>query len=151
MTYHIHQLKENLILVTWLDSPRTGGDEDKSFAQEIFQLLEDAQKPFYIISDLRRGYIRNSKSLRALAKVVNHPNFAGGTAFSSDPLVDIGYSIYLLSTYRYRFIRGREAPRLYLSPTQSLAFLEGKEHGITADIDWKHLLNAAGQSLPVRI
>lgn len=139
MNYRIYSLKENLVLITWFQRPHVRSMVEEQFIEELTQTLETASQPLYFISDLRRGFIRNPIALRSLAKTFNHTNFAGGVAFSSDVIVGIDYSIYLVSSRRYNYTRHRESPQLYNNIEAAIAHLEQQSPGLTHNINWHNI------------
>ncbi len=78
-----------LLLIRWYSSPTPGDSTYALFLQQLRARLEAAAAPFYILSDLRFGCIVDEDTLDQLAHLLQHRNFAGGTAFSLSPIAHI--------------------------------------------------------------
>lgn len=126
MTYTIEALKQNLILIVWRQPPQRR--QGYQYLRELEERLNAAEAPLYFISDLRKGRIAD---IRIISQLSRHPNWAGSTAFSRDPMTRM-----LVGTYQRLTEKEQERNTMYDTPEQAIAFLESLEEGLTAGVDW---------------
>ena len=129
MTYVMHALKENLVLIIWRKAPQRS--EGYQYLHELEERLNAAEKPLYFISDLRKGRISDIRVISQLSQLSRHPNWAGSTAFSRDPMTRM-----FVGTYQRLTEKEQERNTMYDTPEQAIAFLESLEEGLTAGVDW---------------
>lgn len=137
MPHKFVQLSPELYLIRWQRSPSVA--EANQFINEHIQLLDDASHPLYFISDLRQGYITDTMVIRRLAKLTEHPNYGGGTAFGTGGnLATTFVGIF------FRFARGvNYEHNMWRTAKEALTYLESLKAGLTANIDWEDTLNYA--------
>lgn len=137
MPYEFVQLSSELYLIRWRRSPSIA--EANHFIDEHLQLLENAPHPLYFISDLRRGYISDTMVIHRLAKLTQHANYGGGTAFgTSSNLANSFVGIF------FRFARGvKFEHNMWRTAKEALNYLESLKPELTAHINWDDTLNYA--------
>src|SRR5690606_15537960 len=119
-------------------TPRPNSGVDAQFLAELQKLLDEAPKPQYFISDLRRGRITDMRSIRQLSQLTKHKNWAGSSAFSQDPITGI-----LVQSFRTFSPGQRDAnDEIQTTPADALRFLSELKPGITDGIDWDAVINA---------
>lgn len=136
-TYTCQYLSPNLILVTWHTYPTE--DDERHFLSEHRQQLGTAQEPLYYISDLRQGRIITVATLVRMSELTQHPNYGGGTAFSSDPISKI-----MVSSFRRMSLDATTKTAMFESLEEALGFLESLKAGITDGIDWNAVVSGPG-------
>ena len=134
MPYHFHALSVDLYLIRWDRVPTSA--EATRFIDDHVRLLDEARHPLYFISDLRRGYIHEVAIVRQLARLVEHPNYGGSTAFGnrSRPIAGVFVSLF------WHFARDRnpaEQDDMWPTPGEAIRQLEEMKPGITDGIDWQ--------------
>lgn len=139
-TYSIKAISNRLYLVVWDGVPKFDEDTGENYLEAIRSIIEGADEPIYFISDLRRGRIASSVTLTKLARILDHPNFGGGTSFSKNPAADIAVSLFRMRALRNRASTGEESPEIYEKPEDALAYIESLEPGITQGIRWNDIL-----------
>ncbi|MCB9436999.1 MAG: hypothetical protein H6673_08395 [Anaerolineales bacterium] len=135
MPYEFIRLSPELYLIRWYRSPSVA--EATQFVDEHLQLLDNALHPLYFISDLRQGYITDTIVIRRLAKLTQHANYGGGTAFgTSNNLASSFVGIF------FRFARGvKYEHNIWHTAKEALDYLESLKTGLTANINWDDTLN----------
>ena len=113
MTYSCQYLSQNLILVTWYAYPTE--DDECRFLAEHRQQLDAAEEPLYYISDLRQGRVISGDTLEQMSDLTKHPNYGGGTAFSSDPISRIMVSSFRRMSLEATTRLGRKAAKVVSS------------------------------------
>lgn len=136
MDYEITRVSDKIIFIKRHCDPCEPAVEEQ-FLADLEQALDEAGHPVYVISDLRAGRIKEVETLRKLGElVVEHPNFAGSTAFTGDIYTPLFVRIFS------RFARQlRPSNEVWANPNDALAYLESLELGVTEGIDWEALLN----------
>ncbi len=137
MKYIIHRLSPDLVLITWVGLPQTGTRVELAFLAELKQLLDQADQPFYLISDLRQGRIVDVGLLKQLADLTQHKNWAGSSAFANNPISAIFVDTF---TKFAHFDKGHR--EIWDTPEEALAYLESLKPGITANIDWNEVIKS---------
>ena len=133
MTYSCQYLSQNLILVTWYAYPTE--DDECRFLAEHRQQLDAAEEPLYYISDLRQGRVISGDTLEQMSDLTKHPNYGGGTAFSSDPISRI-----MVSSFRRMSLEATTKTEFFDTIEEALGFLESLKVGITQNIKWNQVL-----------
>jgi hypothetical protein len=136
VNYSILKLSAELFYIRWLSSAKENTHPEKEFIPELSSLLDKSPHPVYFISDLRKGRIMTVNVLNQLATLSHHKNWAGSTAFSSDPIASI-----FVGTFSKLAKQKSEHREIYTTPEESLAYLESLKAGLTQDIDWNSVLN----------
>lgn len=91
----------------------------------------------YFLSDLRLGRITNVAMLQQLAKVIDHSNYGGSTAFSESLMSELFVGVFS------RFADPGDAEHaFYKTLDQALGYLERIKPGLTAEIDWEGVVKA---------
>jgi len=112
--YTIVPLKEELIYISWLRDPKY--DEEQQFLIDMEKLLDNTPRPVYFLSDVRRGFIRTPNTLYNLAKLAEHRNWAGSTAFSGSFTAGVFVKLFQRFTDK-----PAETPEIWPTPEQALA------------------------------
>ncbi len=136
MDYQIIRLSDELIYIRWQRSPRFNSGVEGQFLAELQKLLDEAEKPQYFISDLRRGRISDMRSIKQLGQLTQHKNWAGSSAFSDDPITSM-----LVHSFR-TFSPGQleTNDEIQTVPADAIRFLEQLKPGITESIDWETVI-----------
>ncbi len=136
MDYQINCVSDRLVYIRWLresDDPAA----EAPFLDDLKYILDTAQQPVYLLSDLREGRIDDAETLHRLAELTSaHPNYAGGTAFSQDAYTSMFVGIFA----RYAH-HNRRTTELWPTFDMALNYLETLSPGITQNINWERLLN----------
>lgn len=132
--YEFRFLTDDLLLITWKQTPPP--QIAKTFLADLKQLLDDIQQPVYILSDLRKGRIIDLNTLKNLGKLTQHPNWAGSTAFSENPMSVMFSNIFAKGQH----VKS-EKNKVFDQLEDALGFLEALQPGVTRDVDWQSVLN----------
>ncbi|MBX3065467.1 MAG: adenosine deaminase [Anaerolineae bacterium] len=126
--FSIKRLKDDLFLITWLAMPSPAVSDE--FIKTLAGVLDAADQRISVISDLRRGYIKEVSLIQKLAALTRHPRFRAATAFGS-----IGAQVYT-GVYQRISERKGHIEDTWLTLEQAIAYLETQQPGLTAGIDW---------------
>lgn len=132
--YEFHKLKPELYLIVWCDFPTALQGE--KFLQELQAIVEHADRKVCFLSDLRRGYIKDTLQISKLSKVIAHPNCGPTTAFGS-----MGSQVFVGVTHRL-LQRAQRNDFGWATLRDALKYLEEMQPGITADIEWDKVVAA---------
>jgi len=135
MVYHFTTLHQTLIYITWKRTPST--ENGKAFIQALQQILDQANAPLYFISDLRHGQIVDIRIIHQLIGLTQHPNWAGSTAFSQNPI-----SRLFLGSFHKMLPAGLDKNATFDRPEEAIAFLEHLCPGLTSSVNWPYILEA---------
>jgi hypothetical protein len=129
MIYEILRPKPQLVFIRWYETPTR--DEAFAFVEEILCLLDESPVSIYVISDLRFGYVGDADAIQSLAKISEHRNWGGGTAFDGDNS--------MAGTFAGMFSRLSNSPdpqhQIWHTPEDAFAFIESLCEGITDGLD----------------
>jgi adenosine deaminase len=134
--YDIRRLKDDLYLVTWRVMPSLAIADE--FVKDLSKLFNTVDRKISILSDLRRGYIKEVVIIQKLAALTKHQHFAYATAFGS-----VGAQVYTGVYQRIAERKGHEEDT-WLTLPQALAYLEEQQPGLTAGIDWAAIAGTKG-------
>ena len=131
--YHIRRLSDQLIYIHWKRTP----DEknENAFLIDLKWTLDASPKPQYVLSDLRYGRIISLRTLQQLAKLTEHVQFAGSTAFSQVPSTK-----FLVGSFRAFAYKSGSKNEMHETLEEALTFLESLKQDVTQNIDWAHLM-----------
>jgi len=133
MDYEILTLSPRLVFIRWHHSPIS--TTEKQFLVDLKTLLDEADMPLYFVSDLRKGRIINVQTLQKLAKLADHENWGGSTAFSQSPTTADFVRVFA-TLAKQSSIKDEHQD----TPEGALAYLERLQPGITDGIDWAAIL-----------
>jgi hypothetical protein len=136
VNYSIQKLSDELYYIRWSAAPKAESKPEKDFIPALSALLDESPHPIYFISDLRKGRIMNVGVINQLASLSHHKNWAGSTAFSSDPIASI-----FVGTFSKLAKQKSEHREIQNTPEESLAYLESLKESITDNIDWDMVLS----------
>ena len=130
----ITQLKPDLIFAKWYFTPVNNTEVVQKYFARLRHLLQIATTPIYAVADLRDGQITEARWLYELSKVLDHPHWGGGVAFSE---------VLSGTVYADMFAQfsEKEQPATH-SLDAALATLETLKPGITQGVDWMAVLAA---------
>lgn len=129
MEYTIHELRTNLLLIRWHRNPVGNSKPETHFIDDLTMRLNKASDPLYFMSDLRNGRIINVRILQRLGALSQHDNWAGSTAFSSDPISSTFVGVFKKFAHK-------DEQEIWDTPEEAIAYLESLEEGLTENIDW---------------
>lgn len=89
MEFSLQFLHPQLLLIRWFSSPPPGSRVYQRYLQRLQDSLENADRPLYLLSDLRFGCVVDDDVLQAMTTLCKHHNVAGSTAFSLNPTAHI--------------------------------------------------------------
>lgn len=129
MQYIIHELRFNLLLIVWDRRSLENSKPEANFVDDLKSRLDKASEPIYFISDLRNGRVINVRILQRLGALTRHDNWAGSTAFSSDPISNTFVGVFAKFAHK-------EEREIWDTPEEAIVYLESLKEGVTQDIDW---------------
>lgn len=138
MDYKITKLTDELVFIRWYRTPAPHMRAEEQYLKELEQLLNEADAPLYLISDLRKGRIANLRSIQRLSALTQHKNWAGSTAFSQDSVTSL-----LVHSFQIFAHNTQTRNEMQTTPEQALSFIESLKPGLTKDIDWVKVLTEA--------
>lgn len=133
-SYVMRQLSDELIYIKWHTSATVGAPES-GFIPDLTTAMDKADRPQFIISDLRQGRITDVNIIKLLAGLTKHRNYGGSTAFGNNPLSSI-----FVGTFSILANKKGDQKEMQDTPEAALIALEELKPGITHDIDWNALL-----------
>lgn len=137
MDYRITRVSNKMVFIRWFGEPENTKSEDQ-FIHELKAVLDEADNPVYILSDLREGRLKNVEAIRKLADLVeHHPNFSGGTSFSHDIYTPLFVGLYSKFSHQDKTVR-----EIWPSLQEALSYLESLAPGVTQNIDWDRLISS---------
>lgn len=122
-------LAEDILFIKLQGTPTA--DSTKQLVKAIYDALHYSHNRFYILIDLRDGYITDIKAFSRIRYITQHKNWGGSVGFYKNPITDITNTVF---EGVQRDIKDQDA--VFKFPEQALAFLESLEVGITRDINW---------------
>lgn len=134
--YAIQMLTDDLIYIKWYTTPDIVQAEQ--FVTELGAVIEQFTHNMYILSDLRKGAIREVRIIQKLAYLARKPFVAGTTGFSGNPVTTMFVEVF------ERFTR-RPKPEneVWNTPEEAIAYLESLKPGLTAGVNWQAVINGS--------
>lgn len=135
------RLSSKLVLITWLKTPDNQAEE--AYLHQLGEILDQAEHPLYFISDIRKGRIIGMRAIQRLSAFTSHKNWAGSTAFSSDPITAL-----LVRSFRSFATKVNSRNEMQTTPETALSFLETLKPAITEDVDWDTVIGKPATDTP---
>ena len=144
MPYEIAALTQELVYIRWEGAPTA--EEGIEFINAMHGFLNEAERPIYFLSDLRKGCITRAATLHKLTRMAEHPRWGGSVAF-----VGSGGMAVFETLFSHLTGRSDIEKEIRITPEEALVSLEILHPGLTHGIDWSPILgdnlNDAHQSL----
>ncbi len=143
MDYEITKLTDELVFIRWLQTPAPASKVVDQYLIDLRAVLDESETPMYFLSDLRQGRIADVRSIQKLGQLTKHKNWAGSTAFSSDPITAL-----LVRSFRSFATKVNSRNEMQTTPETALSFLETLKPGITEDVDWDTVIGKPATDTP---
>jgi hypothetical protein len=137
MAYEFVNLSDELILIRWNGTPTK--EEGNRYITEFTAMLDQAQHPLYILSDLRRGHISDARVIQSLSRLATHKNLGAGTAFASG-IADQSLKGIFVGLFVNLSGNKSRVGQIAGSLDEALDYLETAKPGVTKNIDWEAVL-----------